>query len=215
MRISELSQRSGVSPASIKFYIREGLLPGGERTGYNATEYDEAHLARLRVIRALIETGGLSVAAVGAVFAAIDDPGVPLDHVLGIAQQAVPQRVTPPSDAALDRVRALMRERGWATVAKNPGIPLAASVLDDFATTGREDLADLLPRYAEAADLIAEADLDAVAASGDRDRVAETVVVGIALGDALLAGLRRIAQESLTHRRYRGGVVPTDRKEPA
>jgi len=33
-------------------------------------------------------------------------------------------------------------------------------------------------------------------------------VVGIVLGDVLLAGLRRIAQESLTHRRYRGGVVP-------
>lgn len=215
MRISELSERSGVSPASIKYYIREGLLPGGERTGYNATEYAESHVARLRLIRALIDTGGLTVAAAGAVIAAIEDPGVSLDHVLGIAQQAVPQRATPPSEAALDQVRAVMRERGWATVAGNPGIPLAASVIDDFARSGRGDLTGLLSRYAEAVELVAEADLDAVAVSGDRDRAAETVVVGIVLGDVLLAGLRRIAQESLTHRRYRGGVVPTDCKEPS
>lgn len=214
MRISELSERSGVSSASIKYYIREGLLPPGERVGYNTTEYGEAHAARLRLIRALIETGGLTIAAVGSVIAAIDDPGMPLDHVLGVAQQALPRDAAPPSESALDRVRAVMRERGWATTPDNPGIQITASVIDDFARIGRPDAAGLLTRYAEAVDLVAEADLDAVAASGDRDHAAETVVVGIALGDALLAGLRRIAQESLTHRRYRGGVVPTDRKEP-
>ncbi|MBE1878845.1 MerR family transcriptional regulator [Myceligenerans pegani] len=216
MRISELSERSGVSPASIKYYIREGLLPGGERTGYNSTEYDESHVGRLRLIRALIDTGGLTVAAARKVIGAIDDPGISLDHVLGIAQQAMPESAEPPSDIALDRVRAVMRERGWSTVAENPGITLAATALDDFAATGRTDLTALLSRYAAAIDLIAEADLDFVAArGGDRDQAAETVVVGIALGDVLLAGLRRIAQESLTHRRYRGGVVPSDRKEPS
>lgn len=207
MRISELSARTGVSPASIKYYTREGLLPGGERTGYNSTAYGESHVARLRLIRALIDTGGLSVAAAGKVIAAIDDPGIELDHVFGIAQQSVPRNVAPPSAAAVERVHAVMRERGWATTADNPGIPLAASVLDDLAET-RTDLSTVLPRYAEAIDMIAEADLDAVAASDDRDRMAEVVVIGTVLGDVLLAGLRRIAQESLTHRRYRGGAVP-------
>ena len=207
MRISELSERTGVSTASIKYYTREGLLPAGERTGYNSTAYDESHVARLRLIRALIDTGGLTVAAAGKVIAAIDDPDIVLDHVFGIAQQSVPRDITPPSAASLEKVHAVMRERGWATVPGNPGIPLAASVLDDLAMT-RTDLSGVLPRYAEAIDMIAEADLDAVTASGDRDRMAETVVVGIVLGDVLLAGLRRIAQESLTHRRYRGGVVP-------
>lgn len=207
MRISELSERTGVSTASIKYYTREGLLPAGERTGYNSTAYGESHVARLRLIRALIDTGGLTVAAAGRVIAAIDDPGIELDHVFGIAQQSVPRDVTPPSAASVETVRALMRERGWATVDTNPGIALAASVLDDLAVT-HTDLDAVLSRYAEAVDRIAEADLDAVAARGDRDQMAETVVVGIVLGDVLLAGLRRIAQESHTHRRYRGGVVP-------
>ncbi|GAB4083991.1 MerR family transcriptional regulator [Myceligenerans cantabricum] len=213
MRISELSERSGISPASIKYYTREGLLPGGERTGYNSTEYAETHVARLRLIRALVDTGGLTVAAAGRVIAAIDDPGIPLDHVLGIAQKAMPEDAEPPSEAALDRVRAVMRERGWETVAENPGIALAAAALDGFAATGLNDEA-VLSRYAAATDLVAEADLDLVAASGDRDQAAATVVVGIALGDVLLAGLRRIAQESLTHRRFRDGGVPPERREP-
>lgn len=199
--------------ASIKYYTREGLLPGGKHTGYNSTEYDETHIARLRLIRALIDTGGLSVAATGRVIAAIDDPGISLPHVFGIAQQAVPRDTAPPSEAALNLVRHVMRERGWATVAENPGIPLAASVVDDLARTGHTEVADQLPRYAAAMDLIAEADLDAVA-NGERDRTSETVVVGITLGDALLAGLRRIAQEAHTHRRYNDGVVPTESTEP-
>lgn len=215
MRISELSKRTGVSVASIKYYTREGLLPAGVQIGYNSTEYDEDHVARLRLIRALIDSGGLSVAAAGRVIAAIDDPATSLPHVFGIAQQALPRGSAPPSESALDLVRGVMRERGWATVADNPGLPLAASVIDDLTRTGHTEVTEQLSRYAAAMDVVAEADLDAVAASGDSDRSAETVVVGIALGDALLAGLRRIAQEAHTHRRYNDGVVPTESKEPA
>lgn len=214
MRISELSKQTGVSVASIKYYTREGLLPAGKSVGYNSIDYEETHVARLRLIRALIDSGGLSVAAVGRVITAIDDPGISRPQVFGIAQQAVPRTNAPPPESALDLVREVMRERGWATVAENPGIPMAASVIDDLSRTGHTEVTDQLSRYAEAMDLVAEADLDAVA-SGDRDRAAETVVVGIALGDALLAGLRRIAQEAHTHRRYNDGVVPTENTEPA
>ena len=47
MRIAELSRRSGVSVPTIKYYLREGLLAAGERTGPNQARYDEAHLRRL------------------------------------------------------------------------------------------------------------------------------------------------------------------------
>ena len=61
MRIAELSTRSGTSIASIKYYLREGLLAPGTPTGRNQADYGEAHLYRLRLIRALIDVGGLSV----------------------------------------------------------------------------------------------------------------------------------------------------------
>ena len=215
MRISELSERSGVSPATIKFYVREGLLASGERHGYNQTAYGEVHLARLRLIRAMIELAGLPLAAVKRVLLASEDHDLPIEGVLGIAQQAIPAPPTRPSADALNRVRDLMRERGWVAGADNPGIAQTASILDAYTAIGRDDLSASLPRYAAAADLVADADLDAVAASRSRERMGETVVVGTVLGDGLLAGLRRIAQEHQSRRRYAGRATSDAPSESA
>ena len=218
MRISELSTRSGVSQASIKFYAREGLLPPGERTGYNQTDYSQDHLTRLRLIRSLIDVGGLPVATVGRVLAAVDAPDAPLVEVLGVTQQALPQPVTPPSEESRRRVLAFAAEHGWAVHDDNPGVRVVAGVLDGWNAVDRGDLAALLPAYARAADVVAAADLDAVAdsieharRSGDHEAAAQTVVVGTVLGDQLLAGLRRIAQQDTASRRYGpppGGDTP-------
>ncbi|WP_432543670.1 MerR family transcriptional regulator [Kineococcus sp. SYSU DK002] len=209
MRISELSDRSGVSAASIKYYAREGLLPAGERTGYNQTDYSEAHLERLRLIRSLIDVGGLTVAATARVLSAVDDPGLPLQEVMGVAQSALPQRIAPPTADSVRRVEELAAAHGWCTHHGDPAVRAAAAVLDAYAAVGRDDLAAVLPAYARAADLVAEADLDAVGASvdaaragGDREATAQTVVIGTVLGDQLLAGLRRIAQQNVASRRY-------------
>ena len=61
-----------------------------------------------------------------------------------------------------------------------------------------------LPGYARAVEVVAEADLDCVTKNLDSGpaTAAQTVVVGTVLGDALLAGLRRMAQESESHRRF-------------
>jgi DNA-binding transcriptional MerR regulator len=202
MRISELSERAGVSAASIKYYTRENLLPVGERTGYNQTEYGEGHLARLRLIRILIDAGGLSVAAAQRVLAAIDDDGLGLPSVFEAAQHAIPQRDAPASARARARIAEVVAQRGWMVHGDNPGIELAGGVLDAYSAIGRDDLATTLPRYAEAAEIVAAADLDALDASGSRAAMAETVVVGTVLGDSLLAGLRRIAQQHQTYQRY-------------
>lgn len=215
MRIAELSRLSGVSTASVKFYSREGLLPAGERTGYNQTDYTERHLTRLRLIRSLIEVGGLSVADTRRVLAATDDPALAVNEVLAVAQGALPRAAAPPSPGALARVRALAVERGWHVEDANPGLTAAAGVLDSYGRLDRDDLADVLSRYAEAAELVAEADLDLVAATaGDRDRTAQTVVVGTVLGDTLLAGLRRMTQEHVASQRYQGTGTPAPRGDP-
>ena len=85
MKIAELSSRSGTSVPSIKFYLREGLLPAGESTGRNQAEYSDEHLHRLRLIRALMDVGGLSVAAARDVIAAVDTPDLPGHFLLGAA----------------------------------------------------------------------------------------------------------------------------------
>ena len=45
MRLAELSERSGVSTATIKYYLREGLLQPGRRVTATQAEYDEEHCA--------------------------------------------------------------------------------------------------------------------------------------------------------------------------
>jgi DNA-binding transcriptional MerR regulator len=201
MRVGELSRRSGVSVASIKYYLREGLLPPGERTSPNQAAYDEGHVRRLRMVRALIDVGGLSVAATRAVLAAVDDPEIPLHEALGRAQATTtPAMATPYDDdearGLADRALAdLVRERGWHVSADNPAWHTAVEVLATYHRLGDDDLARQLGLYAEAMEGVARREVAAVVDRGDRARTVEGVVVGTVLGDTLLAALRRLAQE--------------------
>jgi DNA-binding transcriptional MerR regulator len=60
--MSELSAATGAPIATIKYYLREGLLAPGERTSPNQARYDGSHVRRIRLIRALLGPGGLDVA---------------------------------------------------------------------------------------------------------------------------------------------------------
>ncbi|SDP10633.1 MerR HTH family regulatory protein [Klenkia soli] len=207
MRIAELASASGVSATSIKWYVSEGLLPAGERTGYNQTEYGDDHLARLRLIRSLVEVGGLSVAAAKDVLVAADDPDHPFGNTLGVAQASLPTRTAPPSAASVARVAAAARRQGWTVWEDHPGLLAAAGVLDRYDALGRGDLATTLPAYLRAAEVVADADVDCISKNLDAGpaAAAQTVVVGTVLGDALFAGLRRMAQTSESVRRFDSG----------
>ena len=51
--IGEVSRRSGLSPDTLRFYEREGLLPVPGRTSGGARRYDPAVLDQLQVISTL------------------------------------------------------------------------------------------------------------------------------------------------------------------
>ena len=61
MRISELSQATGVPVATIKYYLREGLLPDGDKRTPRLTEYDDRHVRQLGLLRILREVGQVPV----------------------------------------------------------------------------------------------------------------------------------------------------------
>lgn len=215
MKISQLSEKSGISVPSIKFYLREGLLESGERTSANQASYSESHVQRLRLIRALIDVGGLSVATASRVLAAVDTDDMPLSYVFSVAQFAI-------SDAdlyapvagdspGLTQVKATISRKGWSVTDDNPGISGAARVLDTYAELGQEHLADMAPEYADAAELIARADLAAVAKNSDIGDMAETVVVGTVLGDTLIASLRRIAQAHVSYQLFPPTTKPRNK----
>ncbi|WP_431783541.1 MerR family transcriptional regulator [Streptomyces chumphonensis] len=225
MRIGELSRRTGVPVPTVKFYVREGLLPPGRLTSPNQAHYGEEHERRLRLIRALIGVGGLSVAAAADVLAAIDDPALPLHKALGAASHGIPgpddsearagrpdgtaaeQTADPAGDAETDAARAavedLLARRGWHVSPHSGKVAALVAAATALTRVGHGDfLTHALEPYADAAQLVAEADLDYVAGQERREDLVERAVVGTVLGDAVLTALRRIAQVDASARRF-------------
>lgn len=58
--------------STIKFYIREGILPAGEPQARNQASYGPRHLERLALITALREVAGLSLEGIARVTAELD-----------------------------------------------------------------------------------------------------------------------------------------------
>lgn len=57
MRIGELAERAGVTPRTIRYYEKLGLLGPSERAGTGFRYYGEAELARLEKIDSLKQLG--------------------------------------------------------------------------------------------------------------------------------------------------------------
>ena len=89
MRIGDLAKTTGVPVATLKFYLREGLLPAGTPTAVNQAEYDDVHVRRVKLVRALLHLGGLSIADAQRVLAAVDDETMPIHDAFGVAQDAM------------------------------------------------------------------------------------------------------------------------------
>jgi DNA-binding transcriptional MerR regulator len=206
MRIAELSQRTGVPIATIKYYLRERLLPAGELTSPNQAQYDESHVHRVRLVRALVEAGGLSIAATRDVLAHMHSPGRTTLETIGKAQFALTPRGEHVEDeawhAAVARVDELIERRGWRVRPTNPARASLAGVLASLDRLGHRDALGLVDRYADAADRLARNELDAIMRRPEVESMAEAVVILTALGDALLAALRRLAQEAEATTRF-------------
>jgi DNA-binding transcriptional MerR regulator len=211
VRVGDLSRRSGVSVPTIKFYLRDGLLPPGELTSRNQAQYGEEHVRRLGIIRALLDLGGLSVAAVRDVLAVMDQPDAPLHKVLGAALCSMVPPATLPEDADVDQARqrltAVAERRGWRTGPDNPSWRAAAEVLVTLQRLGFPRTEDWVEAYAVAAEQVAAADVEVTAGLPTREDTVKAVVVGTLLGDALFAALRRLAQEDASSRKYQGADV--------
>lgn len=209
MRIGELSDRSGVPVPTIKFYVREGLVPAGVRTQVNQVSYDDRHLGRLRLVRALIQVGGLSVASARRVVSALDDqpadPKAALLTGLGKTQYAIAEPEVGADSQDMDaletqRVDRLISHRGWTIGPHNPSRVELAKALTAGARLGMEGSDALLDSYADAAGMVAEADLDG-ALTGSPEESVERLLIRLIIGDRILMALRRLAQESAARAR--------------
>ncbi|NBE54978.1 MerR family transcriptional regulator [Streptomyces boluensis] len=206
MRVGELSRRTGVPVPTIKYYVREGLLPPGELTSPNQAHYDDTHERRLRLIRALLDVGGLKVAAIAEVLKAVDDPEQPLHKVLGAAADRLGPQYGESDDAeeieALAVVREFVQRRDWHIDADSPAAVDLAHALATLERIGHGAFKELLDAYADAAELVASADIDYVDRRVTVEDLVESTVIGTVLGEAVFNALRRLAHVDGSARRF-------------
>lgn len=203
--------------ATIKYYRREGLLPEGRVLNPTTVEYDEEHIQRLRLIRSLIQLGGLSVARAREVLEAVEQP---LDafETLGVVHHALPvpaaatrgrggegpegavEEAAPGGAAA--RVEALIESMGWRISDASPHRPALAESLAALSHLGTDYTADDLIPYARLATSTADLDLAQLEGIEDQIALAERAVVLSVLFEPVVSLLRRLAQEDANHRRH-------------
>ncbi|MEZ3160469.1 MerR family transcriptional regulator [Microbacterium sp. BWT-B31] len=199
MRISELSEHTGVPIATIKYYLREGLVPEGARTSATQATYDRTHLERIRVIRALI-AAGVSIAGARKVIAALDDPPDSGHDLLGAAHAAV----TPPLDDGLDVAEAerLVAGLGWRPgLCDREVLGGVARSLDALRGSGFTVPDEVMAAYLDALRAIARAEIAGIPTESPEAAV-RYVVLGSVLVEPLLLALRRVAEQIASAERF-------------
>ncbi|MFJ8624869.1 MerR family transcriptional regulator [Kitasatospora sp. NPDC093550] len=201
MRISELSRRSGVPTATIKYYLREGLLPPGRATAATQAEYDETHLRRLRLVRALIGVRGLSVSATKEVLGAVAAHAGERHQVLGLVLGARPVDEDAEPAPGAPEVDALIGELGWQVSEHAPARAVLGETLETLRSLDEEVSHAALLGYAALAERTAALDLDQLDPQADPVDQAESALLRTVLLEPALLALRRLAQENESARR--------------
>jgi DNA-binding transcriptional MerR regulator len=199
MRISDLSRQTGVPVATIKFYLRERLLPPGTPTGRNQAEYGDAHLRRLRLIRAFTNIGQLDLTTVRDLLTAIESDRISLPHLYELVDRAIfPEQSAVIGSENLAQARAevdrFVEELGWRVDIDAPGRIRLAVVLATLQSLGCECGIGFFTPYAEAAERLAIRELDLLPPDGEGADRAAAVARSVLL-EAALTALRRMAQE--------------------
>ncbi|WP_030667316.1 MerR family transcriptional regulator [Streptomyces cellulosae] len=214
MRLAELSERSGVTTATIKYYLREGLLHPGRRVTATQSEYDEEHLRRLRLVRALIQVGRIPVASAREVLAALQEEDLDRNERLGTAVWALPHGPAPDeSDPATEVGRrtadALMDRLGWSygrayEAPPAPAYGMLVTAIAALHRLGYPCSAEDLEPYGRALELLAVTDLDLVERYRTPEEQVEAAVALTVLYEPVLLSLRRLAEAEESRRRFGG-----------
>ena len=80
LRMKDLCAATGLERQAIHFYIQQGLLPPGEKTGRNMAWYSEEHLQRLQLIKKLQHERFLPLKAIKAILDGREESFAPEQH---------------------------------------------------------------------------------------------------------------------------------------
>jgi DNA-binding transcriptional MerR regulator len=186
-------------------------LTPGRQVNSTTAEYDEEHLRRLRLVRAMIQVGRVPVATVREVLGHVDDDSLGPTIRLGAAMWALPQVPEPEEDdefvqAAEREVITLLDRLGWENTKRLTTISSAyrslVVALAALRRIGYDWEAELLEPYAELMHRAAVLDLNLLETQPSEAERIEFAVLGAILVEPILQSLHRLAQEEETTRRY-------------
>ena len=210
VKIKGLSEVTGVTVATLKYYLREGLLHAGESTAVNQADYDESHVRRVRLVRALLHLGRLSIADAQRVVAAVDDDSISMHDAFAVAQDAmVPARDRGEehySQAVAD-VDSFVRRHGLQVRADAEVRWMLADVvvtLEELGSAGFLGSPLLSALDGVLATTLAMAELEVASTPADATRAEqmEYSVVGTVVFEVAYAALRRMALEHASAVRF-------------
>jgi DNA-binding transcriptional MerR regulator len=199
VRISELGQTTGVPVHTLKFYLREGILMPGRTVSRTRADYGPEHEERVRLVRALVEQGGVAIAGVRSILEALDAPPPSRHDLLGVAACAMP---TTAADHPVDpEAVAVVDGLGWQVAPDSPALRSLSAALSAADAAGVGLSPGLLRDYATAVHGIAEVDLGVAERTTTPEEALRTVVIGTVMLDPVLVALRRVAQEAVSAER--------------
>jgi len=213
MQISELVRRTGVPLATVKYYLREGLLPAGRKVTARSSEYGPEHARRLVLLRVLRALGAIPVSRLRELVDATDDPGLSVHAMFARASDAIAASHAPPpppqADGTAHRDAADLADRVLADIGWDAVRPEALDranlvrAIEAVTSTGLFRVDErTLSFYARAADEIASAEIAALPEDPDRVTQLERMVVGTVAYGEVLTVLRRLAEEHHSARRF-------------
>lgn len=196
MKLGELARSVDTTTASIKFYIREGLLPAGRKINQTTAVYDESHHHRLALILGLRGIIGTPLTRIADLIAVIDDPEsgrldvMETAQMIGVEGRSGDVGAGPVGASAA--VARIIEEQDWPDAQSQ-----ARAAVERRLVRMREHGVDVNPqtlsRIAVAVESIGLMGLDV---SGTRDEVALGVAVGTYEVSQLVVDMLSLAQTS-------------------
>jgi DNA-binding transcriptional MerR regulator len=122
-KMADLCRLTGMPRQAVHFYIRQGLVPPGRKTGRNSARYGEVHIERIRIVRQLQSERFMPLKAIRAVLDGRDDAFTPeqLGFIVDVKRRLSSTLARPPDGRRRVDARALLARNG-----------LDASDLDDL-----------------------------------------------------------------------------------
>lgn len=207
LTMSQLSEVTGVHPSTIKYYISLNLVPRGSLIASNRALYDDSHVERIRLVRALVTVGGVKIARIQNIIAALEAES--LTHVLAAVQEAESGdgEGVVPHDDTLHMVRQHVGLSAGGPLFHHPSLSQLASAIEVSRPALGEDFAEWLDGLLAAGREAAEADIALVARASSPEAAARYAAIGIPLGDVMLAHARRLWESILASEAYGDGPI--------